>query len=137
MHHVMLVEPDGDFCLSLHAELVHIGCRLTIVGTFAEAIAAVRGVDGIDPIVTDAALPDGSGLVLAQDLRKLGKAVYVIRERQGRIAVYDQDGAAFLGDRIDVGRFLAAALVGRPETHRLVTTIRTAPPSGPIGERRA
>jgi CheY-like chemotaxis protein len=115
MHHVLLVEPDDDFCLSLRTELVHVGCRLTIVGTFAEAIAAVRGVDDIDNIITDAALPDGSGLVLAQDFRKLGKPVFVLRERRGRTVVYDRDGTAFLGDRMAVGQFLAAVLLAQPE----------------------
>ena len=111
MHHVMLVEPDDDLCLSLRADLVHAGCRITIVGSVAEATAALSGLDNIDQVITEAYLPDGSGLVVAEEVRRLGKPVFVLRKRRGRIVVYDREGTVFLGDRAGVGSFLAEALL--------------------------
>jgi CheY-like chemotaxis protein len=117
MPHVMLVEPEDDLCLFLGQAISEAGCRMTIVGSFAEATAALAGLDRIDQVITEAYLPDGSGLVLAQDVRRMDKPVYVLRGRRGRIVVYDRDGLVFIGDQTEIGAFLAGALLEsqRPE----------------------
>jgi CheY-like chemotaxis protein len=117
MPHVMLVEPEDDLCLFLAQAISEAGCQMTIVGSFAEAAAALSGPDRVDQVITEAYLPDGSGLVLAQDVRRMGKPVFVLRGRRGRIVVYDRDGLVFIGDQTKVGAFLAGALLEnqRPE----------------------
>jgi putative (di)nucleoside polyphosphate hydrolase len=111
MPHVMLVEPDDDFCLSLRQAISSAGCRMTIVGSVAEATAALAGPDRVDQVITEAFLPDGSGLVLAQDVRQMGKPALVLRRRRGRIVVNDRDGTVFRGGEIEVGAFLASTLL--------------------------
>jgi CheY-like chemotaxis protein len=117
MPHVMLVEPEDDLCLFLGQAISEVGCRITIVGSVAEATAALAGLDRVDQVITEAFLPDGSGLVLAQDIRRMGKPVFVLRGRRGRIVVYDRDGLVFIGDQTKVGTFLAGAVLEnqRPE----------------------
>jgi CheY-like chemotaxis protein len=110
MPHIMLVEPDNNLARALRVELIGAGFRLTIVSSFAAAVAGIRDGDSIDHIITEAVLPDGSGIVFAQDARRLGKCVFVLRKRRGRIIVYDRDGTAFFGDGRSAGRFLVAAL---------------------------
>lgn len=117
MPHVMLVEPEDDLALFLGQAISEAGCRMTIVGSFAEATAALAGADRVDQVITEAFLPDGSGLVLAQDVRRMDKPVYVLRGRRGRIVVYDREGLVFIGDQTEIGAFLAGALLEnkRPE----------------------
>jgi hypothetical protein len=98
MYHVLLVEPDDDLCLNLSAAISSAGCRRTIVGSIDEAVGALT-IDQVDHLVTEALLPDGSGLALAETARRMGKLVYVLRKRRGKIAVYDREGTLFLGDR--------------------------------------
>jgi CheY-like chemotaxis protein len=116
MHHVMLVEPDDDFCLFPCDAIVQAGCRMTIVGSVAEATAALSSPNAVDHVVTEAQLPDGSGLVLAQDVRRPGKSVFVLRKRRGRVVVYDRENSVFVGDQAGVGAFLAKALLARGTT---------------------
>ena len=111
MPHVMLVEPDDDFCLSLRMAIGRAGCRVTITGSFAEASAALSSSDEIDKVVTEAWLRDGSGLVLAQHARQLGKTVFVLRKRRGRVVVFDGEIPIFVGDQAGAGAFLAQALL--------------------------
>jgi DNA-binding NarL/FixJ family response regulator len=116
MYHVMLVEPDDDFCLFLRTALSRVGCRISIVGSVTEATAALSGLDNIDQVVTEAYLPDGSGLVLAQEARMLGRPAFVLRKRRGRIVVYDREGTVFLGDRAGVCSFLVETLLEHRST---------------------
>jgi CheY-like chemotaxis protein len=128
MPHVMLVEPEDDLCLFLGQAISEAGCRMTIVGSVAEATAALAGPDRVDQVITEAFLPDGSGLVLAQDVRRMGKPVFVLRGRRGRIVVYDRDGLVFIGDQTKVGAFIAGALLEnqRSEPASTIDTRNTA-----------
>lgn len=110
MYHVMLVEPDDDFCLFLASAISLAACRMTIVGSVAEATAALAGLDSVDQVITEAFLPDGSGVVLAQDVRWMGKPAFVLRKRRGRTVVYDRDGSVFVGNQPSVAGFLARAV---------------------------
>jgi CheY-like chemotaxis protein len=75
MYHVLLVEPDDDFCLDLREAISGAGCRVTIVGSSVEATTALNNLENIDHVIVETFLPDGSGLVLAEDARRNGKAV--------------------------------------------------------------
>ena len=110
MYHVMLVEPDDDFCLFLASVICLTACRMTLVGSVAEATAALAGLDSVDQVITEAFLPDGSGLVLAQDVRQMGKPAFVLRQRCGRIVVYDREASVFVGDQTAVAGFLAKSV---------------------------
>jgi DNA-binding NtrC family response regulator len=110
MYHVMLVVSDDDFCLFLASAICLTACRMTIVGSVAEATAALAGRDSVDQVITEAFLPDGSGFVLAQDVRRMGKPAFVLRERRGQIVVYDREASVFAGDQIAVAEFLAKSV---------------------------
>jgi DNA-binding response OmpR family regulator len=97
MYHVLLVEPDDDFCLNFCAVISDACCRVTIVGSSAKAPAALERLDNVDHLVTEAFLPDGSGLVLAEEARRKGKPVHMLCKRRDRIVLYDREGTLFLG----------------------------------------
>jgi hypothetical protein len=138
MYHVMLVEPDDGLCLLLIDALVPTGFRMTIVRSVADATAVLSSPDDIDQIVTEAWLPDGSGLLLAQDSRRMGKRVFVLRKRRGRVVVYDGEGSVFVGDQAEIGAFLARALVsdGGETVSTPIATTEPDPRSGGLGRRR-
>jgi CheY-like chemotaxis protein len=107
---VLLVEPDDDFCLFLRQAVASAGCRVTITGSFSEAKEAMSAPDSVDLLITNASLPDGSGLLLALDAARIGKRVIVLRQKQGRIVVSDGERTLYRGDCVAVGSFLTQML---------------------------
>jgi DNA-binding response OmpR family regulator len=107
---VLLVEPDDDFCLFLRQAVASAGCRATITGSFSEAKEAMTAPESVDLLITNASLPDGSGLLLALDAARIGKQVIVLRQKQDRIVVSDREGTLYRGDCVAVGRFLTQML---------------------------
>jgi DNA-binding NarL/FixJ family response regulator len=138
MNHVLLIEPDDDLCLALRQIVSDVGLRVTITGSLAEADEALAETAGIDRIITDAVLPDCSGVALAQDLLRRGKSVIVLRRRGDRIAVFDREGTVFLGDRVGVGEFIRNSLSRRADEG---ASAEPGPAAGPqrhgSGKRRA
>lgn len=113
MDHVLLVEADDDFCLFLRQAVADAGCRVTITGSFAEARDALWVTETIDLVITNAMLPDGSGLVLAREAVRLGKSIIVFREGRKHIEVSDWEQPLFRGDRAAVAKFLEQAVLRR------------------------
>ncbi len=113
MSHVLLVEPNDDFCLFLRQVVCDAGQRATITGSLAEAIDALRGTDAVDIIISNAALPDGSGKVLAAEAALLCKPILMLRARRERIEVSDGQRVAFRGDRLAVGEYLEKTILQR------------------------
>jgi DNA-binding NtrC family response regulator len=113
MSHVLLVEPDDDFCLFLRQAVCDAGRRTTITGSIAKANEVLHGRNTVDLVVTSAVLPDGSGLVLARDAAQMGKPTLVLRVSRGRIEVSDRQRVAFRGDQLAVGEFLEKTIQRR------------------------
>jgi CheY-like chemotaxis protein len=111
MYHVLLVEPDDEFCRFLREAMSRAGCRVTMATSATEATTALSSVEPIDQVITEAWLPDSSGLLFAQDARRTGKRVFVLRKRRGRVVVFDREGAIFVGDRAGVAAFLPKILL--------------------------
>jgi CheY-like chemotaxis protein len=123
MHQVLLVVPDKDFCCLLSAAISRAGYGTTTAGTIDEATTALAGFDRVDHLVVEAFLPDGSGLALAEEARRKGKLVHVLRKRRGRIVVYDSEGTLFIGDRSSVATFLVEALLRARKTPPVIVAM--------------
>jgi CheY-like chemotaxis protein len=108
MMNVLLVEPDDDFCLFLRQAVASAGCAVTITGSLSEAKDAMNA--SVDLLITNASLPDGSGLLLALDAARTGKQAIVLRRKRGRIVVSDREGTLCRGDCVAVGSFLTQML---------------------------
>jgi DNA-binding response OmpR family regulator len=108
--HVLLVEPDDDFCLFLRQAITSAGCRVTITGAFDEARDVMERAESVDFLVANAALPDGSGLVLALDAAAAGKQVVILRRKQDQIILSDRDGTICRGDGAAIAAFLEKTL---------------------------
>lgn len=69
---VLHVEPDPRSAELLASFAAHAGDRIAVrsVDGVAAALAAVDGVDGVDCVVTEQRLPDGSGVELAERLKR-------------------------------------------------------------------
>ena len=113
MSHVLLVEPDDDFCLFLSKAISGADCHISITGSNAGAREILDSSERLECVVTDAHLPDGSGLLLARDAVQMGKQVFVLRPSRGRIEVCDRQGIVFKGSQFDVGTFLKKAVLRR------------------------
>lgn len=74
---VLVVEDDADERELLSINLVSQGLSVKCVGAAGDALDALRA-GKFDVVVTDVMLPDGSGLDLAQDIRRLRPGVPVI-----------------------------------------------------------
>jgi response regulator RpfG family c-di-GMP phosphodiesterase len=116
MSHVLLIEPDDDFCLFLWRAISTAGCRMTITGSIAEASEVLQGQDTVDLVVANAVLPDGSGLALTRGAAHMGKAAFVLRASRGRIEVRDQQHVVFRGDQVTVADFLERTIRRRGRT---------------------
>ncbi|HYO13074.1 MAG TPA: ATP-binding protein [Thermoanaerobaculia bacterium] len=71
--HILLVEDHVDTAEAMAGLLEVLGHRVTVAGTVAEALAAAAALQdgpgqGIDLLVSDLGLPDGSGLDLMREL---------------------------------------------------------------------
>lgn len=110
MMNVLLVEPDDDFCLFLRQAVASAGCAVTITGSLSEAKDAMNASGSVDLLITNASLPDGSGLLLALDAARIGKQAIVLRRKRGRIVVSDREGTLCRGDCVAVGSFLTQML---------------------------
>jgi DNA-binding response OmpR family regulator len=95
---VLLVEPDDDLCLSLRQVILTAGCRIEITGSFAEAADVMQSRENFDFLVTNASLPDGSGLQLAEAAARLGRRCIVIRRARTRMLLTDGTEALFRGE---------------------------------------
>jgi CheY-like chemotaxis protein len=115
MSHVLLVEPDDDFCLSLRHAVCDAHHHATITGSLAEAREALRcGTHDVDLVITNTVLPDGSGLALVREAMGRGKAIFLLRANRGRIEVSDHRGVVFRGERLAAGEFLRKAMLDGP-----------------------
>lgn len=72
LFHILLVEDHADTAEAMADLLRDRGYRITVAGTVAgaleEARRAAAGEDGIDLVVSDLGLPDGTGLELMREL---------------------------------------------------------------------
>jgi PAS domain S-box-containing protein len=72
--HILMVEDHADTLEWLSKLLTNRGYRVSMAGTVRAALAAVEAAvaadDGIDIVLSDLGLPDGSGLTLMHDLAK-------------------------------------------------------------------
>jgi PAS domain S-box-containing protein len=73
--HILLVEDHVDTAEAMAALLELLGHRITTAGTFAEALTAASALQagpgrGIDLLISDLGLPDGSGLDLMRELSR-------------------------------------------------------------------
>ncbi|HYX26396.1 MAG TPA: ATP-binding protein, partial [Thermoanaerobaculia bacterium] len=72
--HLLLVEDHTDTAEALAALLEGLGYRVTVAATVAGALAAAGAAeetaDGIDLVISDLGLPDGSGLDLMRELAR-------------------------------------------------------------------
>jgi PAS domain S-box-containing protein len=66
---ILLVEDHGDTAEAMADILRERGHRVTVAGSLAAALAAADEGSGIDLVVSDLGLPDGSGLTLMRELK--------------------------------------------------------------------
>jgi DNA-binding NtrC family response regulator len=123
MSHVLLVEPDDDFCLFLRQAVTAAGSSLTITDSVAGATAALRAARAVDLVITDARLPDGSGSAVAREATRPGRRTWILRcSNRGAVEVADKHGVLFRGTRTEVCDFLEKAIIRRRRS-------RNTPPS--------
>ncbi len=76
--HILLVEDHADVRVALTELLEGLGYRVTAAGSVAEGLEAAGDAPGIDVLVTDLQLPDGSGLDLVEPLRQRAGGLPVV-----------------------------------------------------------
>lgn len=112
--HVLLLEdaPDAREILSHLLELS--GLHVIPAGSAAEALAIGRGSAGIDLLVTDLELPDGSGSDVASELADLRPAMRCLF-LSGHAPLELAGGQAFLRKPAGIAEILRAidVLLGR------------------------
>ena len=68
--HLLVVDDEPHIGLLLRPHLEQLGYRASLARTIAEARAAIgNGTNGVDGLVLDLHLPDGSGLDFLRELR--------------------------------------------------------------------
>ncbi len=69
--HLLIVDDEPHIGLILRPQLEHIGYRISLARTLAEARSALADpADPLDGVLLDLHLPDGSGLDLLRELRR-------------------------------------------------------------------
>ena len=78
MYKLLLLEDDFSLVDGLMYSLKKNGFDLEVAGTIREAEKLVAGHTGFDLFLFDVTLPDGSGFVLCEKLRKAGNRTPII-----------------------------------------------------------
>jgi len=104
--HILVADDERSIRLMLEAGLKLHGFRVTSVRTGSQAFAAVKD-GGIDAVLSDIYMPDGGGLELIRDLRKIDSAMPVIlMTAQGSVEAavraMAEDATDFIGKPFDV-----------------------------------
>jgi two-component system, OmpR family, phosphate regulon response regulator OmpR len=80
--HLLVIDDDRRLGRLLQRYLGESGYRVTVVGSLAEARAALRGL-AFDLLVLDVMLPDGSGVDLASELRRESEVPILLLTARG------------------------------------------------------
>ena len=104
--HILVADDERSIRLMLEAGLKLNGCRVTSVNTGSKALEVARN-GGIDAVLSDIYMPDGGGLDLIKDLRRIDPAIPIIlMTAQGSVEVAVRamaEGATdFIGKPFDV-----------------------------------
>ncbi|HEY6346128.1 MAG TPA: sigma-54 dependent transcriptional regulator [Bryobacteraceae bacterium] len=104
--HILVADDERSIRLMLEAGLKLYGFRVTAVSTGSRALEATRN-GGIDAVLSDIYMPDGDGLDLVRDLRRIDPAIPVIlMTAQGSVEAavkaMAEDATDFIGKPFDV-----------------------------------
>ncbi|HEY6395017.1 MAG TPA: sigma-54 dependent transcriptional regulator, partial [Candidatus Binataceae bacterium] len=104
--HILVADDERSIRLMLEAGLKLHGFRVTAVSTGSKALEVTRN-GGIDAVLSDIYMPDGGGLDLVRDLRRMDPAIPIIlMTAQGSVEAavraMAEDATDFIGKPFDV-----------------------------------
>ncbi len=104
--HILVADDERSIRLMLEAGLKLNGFRVTSVPTGSKALEVARN-GGIDAVLSDIYMPDGGGLDLVKDLRRIDPAIPIIlMTAQGSVEAavraLAEDATDFIGKPFDV-----------------------------------
>jgi len=118
MFRVLLVEPDDETCLWLWHAIMRVHGRITITDSVAAACDILRSGQDLRLLITDAALPDGRGSVVAQEAAMLGIPSFIVTNGEDGLRISDENGSDIGARGIDLAEFLEKFLSSNPFPHR-------------------
>ena len=118
MYKLLLLEDDFSLVDGLMYSLKKNGFDLEVAGTIREAEKLVAGHTGFDLFLFDVTLPDGSGFVLCEKLRKAGNRTPIIfltasDEETSVIRGLDGGGDDYITKPFKLGELLVNLVEGR------------------------
>lgn len=114
MSHVLIVEPDDEFSLSLRHAVCAAAAPVTLTDSVEGARAALSDTGAIDLVIANAHLPDGSGWLIASEAARHGRQTWILRcSIRGSVEIRDADRLLFRGTRQEACDFLTGTITRR------------------------